>query len=116
MVDGNSIPSYDSSVTATAELLQGSGGYLDFFEVQNPNAVQVFLQVFDALVAGVTLGTTAPTMSLMVPPGDATNNGGRSEVLYRPPHFRTGIVYAVTTTPTGSTAAGTVCGVGFLRH
>ena len=108
---------FDSSVTATAESLAPlSGGYLDYFEVHNPNIVQVFLQVFDALIANVTLGTTPPTLSFLVPPGDGNANGGRSEIFPNPPNFRNGIVYAVTTTSTGSTAPTTACGVGFIRH
>jgi hypothetical protein len=115
-MDINNVPSFDSSVTATAETLGASGTYLSFFEVQNPNTVQVFLQLFDALVANVTLGSTAPTMSLLVPPGDGNASGGRAEIFPTPPHFRTGLVYAVTTTATGSTAATSVCGVGFVRN
>ena len=115
-MDASNIPSFDSSVTATVENLQTSPGYLDFFEVQNPNIVQVFLQLFDGAAASVTLGTTAPTMSLLVPPGDGNASGGRAEVLNHPPYFNKAISYAVTTTATGSTAPTTACGVGFVRH
>lgn len=108
---------FDSSVTATAESLAPlSGGYLDFFEVQNPNTAQVFLQLFDALVASVSLGTTTPTLSLAVPAGTGVDDGMRSEIFPNPPNFRTGIVYAVTTTATGSTAPTTACKVNFIRH
>lgn len=115
-MDIGNTPSFDSSVTATAETLQPSGSYLDYFEVQNPNSVQVFLQLFDALVANVTLGTTAPTLSIVVPAGTGVDDGMHAETLYHPPHFRTGIVYAVTTTATGLTAPTTACKVNFVRH
>lgn len=115
-MDTNNVPSFDSSVTATKETLQASGAYLDFFEVQNPNSVQVFLQLFDALAADVTVGTTAPTLSIVVPAGTGVDDGARAETMYHPPHFRTGIVYAVTTTATGLTAPTTACKVNFVRH
>ena len=116
MTDPGTIPSFDSSVTATKEVLTASGTYLDFFEVQNPGAAQVFLQLFDALTANVTVGTTAPTLSLVVPAGTGTEDGARSELFSHPVHFRTGFIYAVTTTATGNTAPGTACKVNFVRH
>ena len=114
-MDGNTVNSFDSSVTATKEELTPSGAYLGYIEVHNPNANQVFLQLFDALSANVTLGTTVPTLSILVPAGTGVDDGMRAEIFPRPPLFRTGIMYAVTTTATGSTAPTTACRVNFVR-
>lgn len=115
-MDGNTVNTFDSSVTATAEAGPTSGCYLDFFEVQNPNTSQVFLQLFDAALASVTLGTTAPTLSLLIPAGNAGEYGARSEVMYRPPNFRTALTYAITTTATGSTAPTSACQLNLVTH
>lgn len=72
------------------------------YNVANTNATPVYVQFFDALVANVTPGTTAPLFFLAVPASGVLD--GEFPV---PPAFSTGIVICVTTTPTGSTAPGT---------
>jgi hypothetical protein len=74
------------------------------FEVTNPNANAVYLQLFNVPAASVTVGTTTPRSSLMVPGGTANNPGGRDGFPAVELEFGgTGLSYAITTTPTGAT-------------
>ncbi len=113
----NTIVTYDSSVTATAELLAPGYVELHSVEVNNPNVVQVYLQLFDAQAAAdVTLNSTVPTTTRLIPAGDGTNNGVRIlDFSDGPIRFNLGLVYAITTTAAGSTAAGSVCTINFAR-
>lgn len=77
------------------------GGYY----IDNPNSSPVYLQIFDAKqTSDVTLGTTAPKLSLSIPATGAANlsiaNGIR---------FFYGIVIAFTSTRSGNTSPGTSC-------
>lgn len=95
-------PFFDASVTATAELARGRTTSVHTLEVQNPNAIDVYLQLFNAVAAAnVTLGTTTPDQSYLIP-----GNGVSDKLFYTPLRFMLGLVYAVTTTATGSTAPG----------
>lgn len=104
MIDGTTIPFFDESVTGTAELLKAGGTYLTKINVENTDTTKAYLQLFDAAaLTDVTLGTTAPTYVIPIPASglviDDHANGLR---------FSLGVVYAVTTTPTGNTAPGAV--------
>lgn len=72
------------------------------YNVSNTNSTPVYVQFFDALVANVTPGTTAPTFFLSVPA-----NGVLDGEFPVPPAFSTALVICVTTTPAGATAPGT---------
>ena len=96
-------PFFDSSVVATVENLKSNGGvYLYFIEVSNPNGSNAFLQLFNVAAANVTIGTTVPNQSYLVPA-----NGGMDIAFSDPLEFDTALSYAATTTATGSTAPGT---------
>lgn len=69
--------------------------------VYNPNGSVEYIQLFDALIAGVTLGTTVPKMVIPIPASTTVS------IPVSPVSFFTGISAAATTTPTGSTAPGT---------
>ena len=90
-------PFFDSSVTSTAEIMVGVTAVLYYLEVQNPNAVDAWLQLFDA--ASPTVGTTTPTLSVFVPALGATDKFWPGGI-----RFRVAIRYAATTTSTGNTA------------
>lgn len=76
---------------------------LFFFQASNPNADDVWLQLFDAASAGdITLGSTAPKLSLCIPAGDGTKNSGQSEHFEGGLNFSLGLFYAFTTTETGA--------------
>jgi len=88
---------------------QPAGGGLYFLGVYNPNASVAFIQLFNAIVANVTLGTTTPTLSLGVPASVYTP-------LIQIPielQFPTGICFAATTTANGNTALGSALVVGY---
>lgn len=71
------------------------------YNVSNTNSTPVYIQFFDALVANVTPGTTAPTFFLAVP-----GNGVLDGEFPVPPAFSTALVICATTTPAGGTAPG----------
>lgn len=113
----NSIQTYDASVTGVTELLAKGCVELNSVEVENPNLTVVYLQLFDAVATGdVTLGTTAPTSTRLIPAGlGGGDNGVRIIESARPPRFELGLVYAITTTRSGSTSPASVCQVQFDR-
>ncbi len=106
-------PVLDTAATATATLLRAGMIVVMAVEVENPNTVPVYLQLFDAATAGaVTLGVTVPDDTRMIPQG-AGNGINTSRLMEFGRRFGLGCVYAVTTTATGATAAGTNCVINF---
>ncbi len=98
-MDG-STPKLTSALSALT-LIRGAATRLDWGALYNPNASVVFLQLFDAVkTADVTLGTTAPTLSIPLPASSVLN---LSDIKCR---FLLGVCAAATTTATGSTAPG----------
>ncbi len=83
-------------VKATATNLYG-------YHLYNPNSVAIYIQMFNATSASVTLGTTTPDDVLVVPPAGVLDTPA-----FVPPHaFGTALTVAATTTATGSTAPTT---------
>jgi hypothetical protein len=98
-------PYFDNAVTSTKLGMKISAGFIHMLEVSNPNVVDSFLQLFDYDLSRVTVGTTTPTYSFLVPAGGGTLNRGAFDRLFPVPlRFSKAIVYAATTTPAGSTA------------
>ena len=96
---------FSNAATSTMTSIKISAGLVYLLEVSNPNGVDAFLQLFDVGLDAVTVGTTTPTYSFLVPAGStASNRGAFDRVLATPLKFLYAICYAVTTTPTGSTA------------
>ncbi len=105
---------YDAAGTGTATLLRTGYTSLHTVEVENPNTVPVYLQLFDAVgVSSVTLGTTVPTSTRYIPAGDGTENGVRILDFVAPVRASFGYVYAITTTRNGLTAPGSACPLNF---
>jgi len=99
------------STTVTA-IKSSAAGQLGAVYCWNPNSSVAYIQIFDVATAGaVTLGTTAPKLSLGIPP---TNSGGFTLSAIGV-SFTTGIQVAATTTATGSTAPATAldCNAAF---
>lgn len=95
---GNQIvPFFDSDGDNTAQAVRTTSGYLHFLEVSNPNGTDAFIQLFDAATGDVSVGTTTPALSLLVPA-----NGAMDKHFPVPMKFETAITYACTTTATGS--------------
>lgn len=108
-----SVPWYSATGNATDELVKAGYTLLHSFEVENPNTVQVYIQLFDsATVAGVTVGTTTPSQTYLVPAGDGTDNAVKvRDYADAPLRFGSGLVYAVTTDREGNAAPDSDCPV-----
>lgn len=98
-------PYMNSALTATpvqaASLNTGASSlYLWGVNISNPNNAVSYVQFFDASSpSSVVLGTTRPAFWYAIP-----QNGVIDKDIVRGIYFRNGIVIAVTTTPTGSSA------------
>jgi len=86
------------SIGATKTAIKTTAGALYGWYFYNSNSAVAYVQLFANTVAGVTLGTTAPTMSLGIPPGSAANMAFDTGVSYA-----TAITIAITTTRAGAT-------------
>lgn len=101
---------FDSSVVATLETMSPSPTTLYYIEARNTNNADVWVQLFED--AAVTLGTTAPKLSLFVPAQGAIDKYWQQGV-----KFKNLVSYAATTTSTGNTApsTGITLNAGYLR-
>lgn len=99
--------SYNSALTNTKVVVKGSAGLLAGWHIYNNNSVNTFIQVFNLATGSVTLGSTAPTFVIVVPPG-----GWEDFVPTMPGiNMGTAITLAATTTASNSTApANTLIG------
>ncbi len=101
------------------DLAEIHGGPAEFygFEVANPTAVDLFLQIFDAAAADVILGTTPPSGSFLIPAGDGSLHGGNARDLPAPIGLNHGLSYAITTNPGGAILGSDDCVTNILyRH
>lgn len=98
---GNPVAYLNAATTAAPVLVATGTRQLQQYNLSNPNATLVYVQIFDASsAASVTLGTTPPTLWFGIPANNGVTDGS-----FIPPYvFVNGIVVAVTTTPTGNTA------------
>jgi len=96
-------PIFDADGDNTAQTFLATDGCLCRIEVANPNAAVAFLQLFDE-TGTITVGTTTPKMSILIPKGDGSGNYGSKFINFGRPGlpFGASIKYACTTTPTGS--------------
>lgn len=88
-------------LTNAAVAVKTSAGSLYGVNFRNQNASDVFVQLFDLAVAGVTLGTTPPKLAFWVPAGGSWEEKFTGEGKIA---FATAITIAATTTATGNTA------------
>lgn len=98
-----SIPYFDADGDNTAQTVKTTGGRIHYLEVSNPNATDAYIQFYDAAAGSVTVGTTTPVQSFLVPAGDGTKDAGTEKTFNFPWKFNDAITYACTTTATGST-------------
>ena len=73
---------------------------IDSIHVLNETGADAYLQLFNALLADVTIGTTAPTLVVGVSPNDV-----QSITFRKPIRFNIGLVVGSTTERAGSSAA-----------
>lgn len=93
---------FDADGDNSAQTIKSTYGRLIFLEVQNPNDTDAYIQLFDES-GTVTVGTTTPTLSLLVPAGNGTDDGAMDKLWsLGAPKFLNSIKYACTTTATGS--------------
>lgn len=93
------------SIGATLTQIKSGSGRIGAYHFSNTNAALCYCQVFDALVADVTLGTTPPLFSFGIPGTGAITAVWGSDM--NPGYtFKKGILIAMTTTRVGSTAPG----------
>lgn len=95
-----------TDLTADETVTLARTGYVTFKSIlaSNSNTVQVFIQLFNAAATGdVNLGTTAPDYVFKIPAG-VTDDDGAFENFFDGLVFGKGLVYAVTTTASGSGA------------
>lgn len=101
-------PFLNSAVTNTAVAVAAYPVRLFYIHVINPNTTDVFIQIFDSQVGDVTVGTTTPKQSWLIPGGTGASNRGAFESEFSwPLQLLTALTIAVTTGPTNSTAPGT---------
>ena len=67
-------PLFDADGDNSAQQVKSSAGAVYAIEVSNPNAADAYLQLFDVANASVTVGTTTPNLSFLVPAGDGTTD------------------------------------------
>jgi hypothetical protein len=100
---------YSGSIGNTTTAVKASAGQVTGWALGNNNTTPSYLQVFDLATGSVTLGVTAPKLSIMLP-----SNGGSN---LAPPDgiaFATAISVAVTTTRAGATAPTNTCDLNIL--
>lgn len=90
-----------ANVTATVVSVKNSAGVWQDYEIGSQNASACYLQIFDLATGSVTLGTTAPLKSILIPA-----NGG-ANVARLGWTFAAAISVAATTTRAGSSACAT---------
>ena len=88
----------DADIDNTAQVCKAAAGNLYGYHVQNPNSSDAWLQFYDVAAGSVTVGTTTPKLSLVVPA-----NGAIEHIGALPVEFSTAITYAATTTAAGGT-------------
>jgi hypothetical protein len=110
MINTYTLPFFDADADNSAQTLVDKPSFLFKIIVENPNTAKAYVQLFDALAADVTVGTTVPNYVIPV-----FANSGTVDDYAVPMKFKNGITYACTTTPTGSTdpTAGLVLSANF---
>lgn len=87
-----------------------NGGLVGTIYCYNPSGAVAYIQLFDAATPGaITLGSTAPKLSLGIPSALASGLGPTAVGI----QFLSGIQAAATTTATGSSGSSMDCNVTF---
>ncbi len=66
-IDGRLSEERKVNLTNVAYQVKTSGGNLLGWNIINPNGSAVYVKLFDSLAADVTVGTTTPKLTIMVP-------------------------------------------------
>lgn len=102
-------PYFNAAVTTATNVSTACRGKLHSFQAYNVNTADAFLQVFNIAAASVTLGTTVPIQSFLIPRGNGTDRGGAGENFNPEGLDLDGSVISIaaTTTETGLTTVTT---------
>ena len=102
-------PYFNAAVTAATNVSTACRGRLMSFQAYNVNTADAFLQVFNIAAASVTLGTTTPIQSFLIPKGSGVDRGGAAESFLPDGLILDGSVISIaaTTTEAGSTTVTT---------
>ena len=91
---------YNGSVNATKVVVTAAPTLIQSISVLNATSAEAYLQLFDKVTGGVTVGTTAPTLVFGV------GAEGNPHFLFpKPIYFKTGLVIASATARVGDTNA-----------
>jgi hypothetical protein len=93
---------FDSDGDNSAQAARTTGTRLFGIEVSNTNTADAYLQLFNTSTSGVTVGSTTPKLSLLVPAGSGSNDGAMDKDFTDGIEFDTALTYACTTSATGS--------------
>lgn len=96
---GGSTPFRNTALSNTAVALKASGGNLYGVHIENSSAAKSYVHFYDVAQGSVTVGTTTPAISLVIPA-----QGAYDYNFSTPLTFATAITIAATTTATGGTA------------
>lgn len=94
---GGWTPHINAALGTTVDQVKGSAGRLGGYVLFNPNGGPAYLQVFNAAAAGVTVGTTAPSVVIPVPGGGCEKTEFACGI-----EHTTAISVAATSTATGA--------------
>ena len=95
---------YTAAATNTATEIKSDEGVLRFLEVQNNNNVDIWLQLFDLRYQSVSIGSTSPAQSWLIPAGFGLYSSREVQLPSQGWNFKNALSYACTTTPAGSGA------------
>lgn len=94
------VPHFDPNGNNVAQPIKTSAGVLYNLNIYNSNGADAFVQLFDAALGDVTVGTTTPDYVIYVPAGGGVITDFNSIGM----EFNTAITYTCTTTATGAGA------------
>lgn len=101
----------NAAVLASPQAVKTSGGRILNYRIANPNSTWSYIQVYNTAVAGTTVGTTVPLVTLGIPANSVLDGTWMFSF-----NFGTAITIAATTTATGSTAPanGLIVNLGYI--
>lgn len=91
------------NLSTTLQVAKSERSQLHGWTVHNPNAAEVWIQLFDRIPSDITLGTTAADYTIKIPELGSVHFTDETPLK----RFNTQCVIAATTTETGSTAPTT---------
>ena len=106
-MDAPGNPFYDETADETVAAMSSESAQLYSLELSNIDAADYFIQLFDLATSDVTLGSTTPTMSFLIPAGDASKRGAMDKFWPGGVIFNTALTYAITTTAGGASGPST---------